>query len=100
MPTRQLIDWVTPNNPVFIKRLDGHMALANLAALKLAGITRNTPYPPGPVIVRDRNGEPTGLLKDAAMGAVYRVIPPPSEETGDRGHSRRNAACRRARGHE
>src|SRR3546814_3420343 len=74
-PTRQLIDSVTPDNPVFINRLDGHMALANSLALELAGITRDTPDPPGGSIVRDADGEPTGVLKDAAMNAVYAMIP-------------------------
>lgn len=80
LPTRQLIDVVTPDNPVFINRLDGHMALANSLALKLAGITRETPDPPGGTIIRDEKGEPTGILKDAAMEAVHRVIPQLSEE--------------------
>lgn len=75
LPHRAMIDASTPDNPVFVSRLDGHMALANAVALKLAGITRETPDPPGGTIVRDANGEPTGLLKDAAMGAVYAVIP-------------------------
>lgn len=79
LPTRQLIDAVTIGKPVFINRLDGHMALANSLALKLAGITRDTPDPPGGSIVRDANGEPTGMLKDAAMNAVYAVIPAPSQ---------------------
>ncbi len=78
LPTRQLIDEASGDHPVFVNRLDGHMALANTTALKLAGITRDTPDPPGGTIVRDANGEPTGVLKDAAMGAVNRVIPPPS----------------------
>jgi predicted amidohydrolase YtcJ len=80
LPTRQLIDSVTPNNPVFVQRLDGHMALANSMALKLAGITKATPDPAGGVIVRDETGEPTGVLKDAAMSAVYNVIPNPNPE--------------------
>jgi predicted amidohydrolase YtcJ len=80
LPTRQLIDAVTPDNPVFSNRLDGHMALANSLALKLAGITRETPDPPGGTIVRDARGEPTGVLKDAAMTAVNRVIPAPTDE--------------------
>ncbi|HEY3056379.1 MAG TPA: amidohydrolase [Thermoanaerobaculia bacterium] len=78
LPARQMIDAVTPDNPVFVSRLDGHMALANSVTLKLAGITRDTPDPPGGTIVRDAQGEPTGLLKDAAMGPVYAVIPSPS----------------------
>jgi predicted amidohydrolase YtcJ len=80
LPTRQLIDAVTANHPVFVQRLDGHMALANSVALKLAGITKATPDPPGGLIVRDEAGEPTGVLKDAAMNAVYKVIPEPSPE--------------------
>ncbi|HWQ34279.1 MAG TPA: amidohydrolase [Blastocatellia bacterium] len=80
LPTRQLVDDVTPHNPVFIQRLDGHMALASSLALKLAGITRETADPPGGTIVRDEKGEPTGVLKDAAMSFVHRVIPNPSDE--------------------
>jgi len=80
LPTRQLIDSATADNPVFINRLDGHMALANSLALKLAGITRATQDPPGGAIVRDEAGEPTGVLKDAAMNLVYRVIPAPGED--------------------
>lgn len=83
LPARALIDAVTPDHPVFVNRLDGHMALANSPALRLAGITRATPDPPGGVIVRDAQGEPTGLLKDAAMEAVHRVIPPPSPQEID-----------------
>ncbi len=80
LPTRQLIDEATPNNAVFINRLDGHMALANWLALKLAGVSRETKDPPGGAIVRDANGEPTGVLKDAAMNLVYKVIPNPSDD--------------------
>jgi predicted amidohydrolase YtcJ len=80
LPTRQSIDAVTAGHPVFVSRLDGHMALANSQALQLAGITRDTPDPPGGTIVRDAAGEPTGVLKDAAMGPVVRTIPAPSED--------------------
>lgn len=80
LPTRRLIDAVTPDNPVFINRLDGHMCLANSLALRLAGVTRETPDLPGGTIVRDADGEPTGVLKDAAMNYVYKVIPNPGEE--------------------
>ena len=80
LPTRQLIDGASNGHPVFVSRLDGHMALANSQALKLAGITRETPDPPGGTIVRDASGEPTGVLKDGAMAAVYRVIPPPTPD--------------------
>jgi predicted amidohydrolase YtcJ len=80
LPTRQLIDEAAGDHPVFIQRLDGHMALANSIALKLAGITRATPDPPGGTIVRDASGEPAGVLKDAAQAAVDRVIPAPSDD--------------------
>src|SRR5947199_300242 len=76
LPTKELIDKVTPDHPVFINRLDGHMALANSLALKLAGVTGETKDPPGGLIVRDpQTNEPTGVLKDAAMGLVDAKIP-------------------------
>lgn len=75
LPTKEMIDSATTNVPVFVSRLDGHMALANSLALKLARVTRDSKDPSGGLIVRDKNGEPTGLLKDAAMGLVNRVIP-------------------------
>lgn len=79
LPERSWIDAVTPDNPVFLSRYDGHMGLANTRALKLAGITRDTPTPDGGSIVKDSRGEPTGALKDAATALVERVIPAPSE---------------------
>ena len=76
LPTRDLIDRHTPNHPVFVTRLDGHMGLANSAALRLAGITKETKDPPGGTIVRDPStGEPTGILKDDAQALINRVIP-------------------------
>jgi predicted amidohydrolase YtcJ len=79
LPTRELIDRFTPDHPVFVNRLDGHMALANSVALRMAGVTRETKDPPGGLIVRDpRTGEPTGVLKDAAMSFVYAKVPEPS----------------------
>src|ERR1051326_4806630 len=80
LPTKELIDAFTPETPIFVSRLDGHMALANSLALKIAGVTRETVNPPGGVIVRDKSGEPTGVLKDAAQSFVWKVIPPPSVE--------------------
>ncbi|CUS77702.1 hypothetical protein JGI7_01468 [Candidatus Kryptonium thompsonii] len=80
LPRKEWIDKYTQNVPVFVTRYDGHMGLANSLALKLAGITRETPDPPGGLIVRDENGEPTGILKDEAMSLVYKVIPEPSLE--------------------
>lgn len=80
LPTRWMIDEVTAKNPVFISRYDGHAALANSLALKLAGVTRETPEPVGGVIVRDpKTGEPTGVLKDAAEELVARIVPRPTE---------------------
>jgi len=80
LPTRQLIDGVTAGHPVFVSRLDGHMGLANTLALKLAGIDRRTPDPPGGVIVRDEQGEPTGILKDAALDLIEKLIPEPGRD--------------------
>jgi predicted amidohydrolase YtcJ len=92
LPAKELIDPVTPNNPVFINRYDGHMSLANSTALRLAGVTAATPDPPGGTIVRDEKGNPTGALKDAAMDYVFKVIPPLS-------HDQRLHAIERALGH-
>jgi predicted amidohydrolase YtcJ len=80
LPTKELIDPVTGDMPVFLSRYDGHMALANSAALRLAGVTAQTAEPPGGMIVRDANGNPTGAFKDAAMELVNKVIPPLSHE--------------------
>jgi len=80
LPTAALIDAVTPDNPVFLSRYDGHSALANSIALRLAGITSKTPDPPGGAIVRDAKGNPAGDLKDAAMDLVYKVVPPLSHD--------------------
>ncbi len=76
IPTKQVIDRLTPDNPVFVTRYDGHMGVANSVALRLAGITAQTQDPPGGTIVRDAQGNPTGALKDAAADLVYKVIPP------------------------
>jgi hypothetical protein len=89
LPTRLVIDSVTPNTPVFVNRYDGHESLANSLALKLAGVTRETPSPAGGEIVKDADGNPTGVLKDAAQSLVDDKIPPMS-------HERRLRAARRA----
>jgi hypothetical protein len=83
LPTRAWLDSVTPTTPVFVSRLDGHMGVANSAALRLARVTRATAEAPGGLIVRDARGEPTGVLKDNAMDLVYRVMPPPTEAQRD-----------------
>ena len=84
LPTRQWIDSVTPDNPVWVARLDGHMSLANSAALAAAHITKATPDVEGGLIVRDASGEPTGLLKDNAQGLVDDSMPDPPAEVVDR----------------
>lgn len=84
LPTRDWIDSVTPDHPVWISRLDGHMALANSAALRAAGITRSTKAIAGGEIVRSANGDPTGILKDNAMSLVDAVALEPSAELKDR----------------
>ena len=76
LPTRDWIDRETPDHPVWVRRLDGHMALANSAALRSAGITRDTAEVDGGTMVRDVNGEPTGILKDNAQALVDRTAPP------------------------
>ena len=84
LPRRDWIDSVTPNNPVWINRLDGHMALANSAALRAAGITAATHEVAGGTIVRDQRGEPTGILKDNAQSLVERAIPDRTPAQEDR----------------
>ncbi|WP_197493106.1 amidohydrolase [Woeseia oceani] len=84
LPTREWIDAVTPDNPVWLFRLDGHMALANSLALKLAGVDADTPDIDGGTIVRDAAGYPTGILKDNAMPLVMAAVPAPGNELMDR----------------
>jgi predicted amidohydrolase YtcJ len=76
LPTKELIDPVTPDTPVWVNRYDGHESLANSVTLQLAGITAKTPDPPGGEIVHDAQGNPTGVLKDAAQDLVAKVMPP------------------------
>ena len=78
LPTAALIDAATPDNPVFVDRLDGHMALANSLAMKLAGVTKETADVAGGLIVRDASGVPTGIFKDAAMLLISAAVPEPS----------------------
>ena len=76
LPTKEMVDAATTNNPVFVSRLDGHMALANSLALRMAGVSRETKDVDAGFIVRDsKSGKPTGLLKDAAMAYVEKIIP-------------------------
>jgi predicted amidohydrolase YtcJ len=80
LPEKGWIDSVTPDNPVFISRLDGHMALANTLALKLAKLDRKIKDVEGGTIGRDSYGDLTGIFKDNAMDQVYNSIPPASKE--------------------
>ena len=73
-PTRQDLDKIAPNNPVFLTRADGHASIANSAALKIARIDRNTPDPFGGQILK-KNGEPNGMLLDHAQDLVAKNIP-------------------------
>lgn len=84
LPRRDWIDSLTPNNPVWVNRLDGHMSLANSAALRAAGVTKTTTDITGGTIVRDAQGEPTGILKDNAKSLVDRVQPDPTPDQEDR----------------
>lgn len=84
LPTRAWIDSVTPDHPVWVGRLDGHMALANSAALAAAGVDARSPEVEGGTIVRDASGAPTGILKDNAMDLVWPHVPPPPPELADR----------------
>lgn len=83
LPDRAWIDSITPNNPVFVNRLDGHMALANSAALSAAHLDRSMKDIPGGTVVRRANGDLTGVFKDEAMNPVYAVIPEPSPSQVD-----------------
>jgi predicted amidohydrolase YtcJ len=80
LPTKDLVDPVTGDIPMFVERYDGHEALANSVAMKLAGIDAKTPDVPGGVIMRDASGNPTGVFKDAAMVLIYKAIPPMTQE--------------------
>ena len=84
-PTRWDLDKVSPNNPVILGRADGHGAVANSAAFKIAGIDKNTPSPFGGEISKDKqSGEPNGMLLDAAQGLVRRRVPPTTREDEER----------------
>ncbi len=84
-PTRQELDEVAPNNPLFLERADGHGSVANSAALKLAGIDKETANPFGGEIVRDKKtGEATGMLLDNAMELVGKKIPPATPEENEK----------------
>src|SRR5215203_199812 len=84
-PTRWDLDKVAPNNPVILGRADGHAAVANSAALKLAGVEKSTPNPFGGEVSKDKqSGEPNGMLLDAAQGLVRRRVPPTTPAEAER----------------
>ena len=78
-PHREMLDRVARKRPILLRRVDGHAAWASTMALALAGITIETPDPPGGSIVRDARGEPTGVLIDNAVSLVTQVIPAPDQ---------------------
>ncbi len=84
LPTRAWLDSITPEHPVFVTRLDGHMSVANSLALRLAGVSRASADVAGGEIVRDAAGEPAGVFKDNATALIERVIPDPSDAMSDR----------------
>src|SRR6266404_2817247 len=84
LPRHEWIDSVTPANPVFVSRVDGHEALANAAAMRAAAVTKDTPTPSGGELLRDpRTAEPTGIFKDRALDLIGRAIPEPSPAQRD-----------------
>ena len=84
-PTKEALDRAAPNNPVLLSRVDGHTSWANTAAMRIAGIGRDTPDPPGGEVVRDARGEATGIFKESAENLVARHVPRPSRTQVRRG---------------
>ena len=77
-PVASTIDAVAPNRPVLLRRLDGHAIWVNSEALRRAKVTKDTPTPAGGQVFRDKDGKPTGILVDAAMGLIHGAVPDPS----------------------
>ena len=77
-PTRADLDKIAPNNPVYLTRADGHASVVNSAALKIASLDRQTEAPFGGEIMKDKNGEPNGMLVDRAQGLVAKFLPTPT----------------------
>jgi predicted amidohydrolase YtcJ len=94
-PTRKDLDEVAPNNPAIFQRVDGHVSWANSLALQKGNVTRETKDPQGGEILRDANGEPTGILKETAGGLVTRVVPDPTREEKLEGITRALSEARR-----
>ncbi len=85
LPTRADLDAVTGAHPAFFIRVDGHIAIANSAALATAGVTRETPDPQGGKIDRDAQGNPTGIIRETAQALIQKYIPPPSPDQRRKG---------------
>lgn len=79
LPSKEWIDSVSGNHPIFISRYDGHMAFANSKAMQLAGVDASTVSPAGGVVVKNTKGELTGCFKDKAMSLIEKAIPDPTE---------------------
>jgi predicted amidohydrolase YtcJ len=94
-PTHEALSAAIPDRPVALDRVDGHALFVNAKAMELAGITKSTPDPSGGRIIRDANGEPTGVFVDNATALVYRVIPPPTHEQLRRAALAGAAECHR-----
>jgi predicted amidohydrolase YtcJ len=75
LPTHQSLSQAVPDRPVWLRRVDGHAGIANQKAMDLAGVTRDTPNPPGGEVVRDGSGRPTGVFVDNAMSLITRALP-------------------------
>lgn len=84
LPHKDWIDEVSRNNPVFLPRTDGHMAIVNSLVLNNAGINKDSPDPQGGLIVRDENGQPTGMLKDNALMLITEEMPQISQQQNKR----------------
>jgi predicted amidohydrolase YtcJ len=82
-PNRRQLDRAAGGHPVFLRRKDGHSAWASSVALRLAGVDRTTPDPPGGSIDRDQAGQPTGILRETAMNLVAGRVPAPDDAAFD-----------------
>ena len=94
-PTAAALDRAFPDNPAIMERVDGHALLANARAMQAAGVTASTKDPEGGRIIRDANGNPTGVFVDNAMGLVARAIPEPTTAQLERGLAAAIAWCNR-----
>ncbi len=83
LPTHAALSSISPGNPVWLRRVDGHAGIANAVAMKLAGINKTTASPAGGEIIHDNSGEPTGVLIDNAMGLLDKVLPEQTASTAD-----------------